>query len=251
MHDADPEFPPRLTGHDVRGGVCPFLSACEGAAAGRYGAGDVIWSRATQRADFAIVLEPEVALERAVEMLALLMVAAGDCIGALAPPQVGSSFRWPGDLLVNGASAGRLRIAGPPGPAEAVPNWLVIGAYLRMHRAPGDPEPGHQPDMTWIGEEGCGALTRSHLIASLCRHFLTWLLTWESEGFGPVHASWWSRAEDRNQDIEISLNGQSYAGRALGLDDHGGLLMKSGADTIALSLVDVVERPGASQDVRA
>ena len=252
MHDADPEFPPRLTGHDVRGGVCPFLSACEGAAAGRYSAGDVVWSRATEKADFAIVLEPEVALERAVEMLMLLMVASGDCIGALAPPQVGSSFRWPGELLVNGASAGHLRIAaGPLGDADTVPDWLVVGANLRMHRGSGDPEPGYRPDMTWLGEEGCGALSRSHLIASLSRHFLTWLLTWEAEGFGPVHASWWSRAEDRDQDIQINLNGRVYSGRALGLDDHGGLLLKSEAGTVELSLNDVLERPQPVQEASA
>ena len=42
--------------------------ACRLAQSRQLGAGDVVWSRNTARAELAIVLEPEVALERALQM---------------------------------------------------------------------------------------------------------------------------------------------------------------------------------------
>ena len=248
MHMPDPTFPPLLKGHDVRG-ESPFDVACARGGAGALGAGDVVWSRNTSRIGLAIVLEPEVPLERAVEMLPLALVAAGDCIGALTPPQVGVSFTWPDGVRSNGAEAGRFRagLGGGEG-LQSVPDWMVIGLDLRHLREPHDPEPGHRPDITWLGEEGGGEITRSQVIESYCRHFLTWINTWTDDGFRPVHDAWLFRCQARDEEGAAPCSDPEVEGTFLGLDDNGNLLLKtpSGA-TEALYLADRFERHPARE----
>src|SRR5439155_633838 len=92
MHLEDPQFPPLLKGRAVRAPVRPLAEACRLVQARKLGAGDVVWSRNTGRAEFAVVLEPEVGLERALQMGPLLMVALGDCLGSLCPPPVAIAY---------------------------------------------------------------------------------------------------------------------------------------------------------------
>ena len=77
-----------------------------------------------------IVLEPEVALERALQMGPLMLVALGDSLGSLCPPKVAVQYRWPGGLLLNGSVAGNVRLAAARVPADTVPAWMVVGADL-------------------------------------------------------------------------------------------------------------------------
>ncbi len=246
MDFPDPTFPPLLKGHDVPGAVEAFEDACTRASSGALGAGDVVWSRSATRIDVAIVLEPDVSLETAVQMLPLSMVAIGDCLGALTPPQVGQTFSWPGTIRVNGALAGTMRAAaGGPKDASSVPDWMVVGLWLRHLREESDPEPGEVPDQTWLSEEGCEDLTRSELIESYSRHFLTWLNNWNEDGFKSVHASWLYRAHENQEDISFELGGKTYNGVMRGLDDNGNLLYSNGETTKSALLIDAFEFPEA------
>lgn len=240
----DPTFPPLLTGHAVKGQASPFEEACARAAAGALGAGDVVWSRNASRLDMAIVLEPDVPLERAVQMMPLAMVAAGDCIGALTPPQVGVTFGWPDKINVNGAAAGLVRAGVDGGAAlDEIPRWLVIGIRLRLRREAGEGEPGDTPDVTWLAEEGGGELTRTDLIESYSRHLLTWINTWQDDGFHAVHDSWMFRAADRDSETTVVAAEGQIIGTFLGLDDNGNLLLKLGDGTArAMALADRFER---------
>ena len=246
MHLPDPTFPPLLKGHDVPGTESAFEAACDRAAAGELGAGDVVWGRQDSRVDVAIILEPEVPLETAVQMLPVSMVAIGDCLGVLTPPQVGVTFTWPGDIRVNGAIAGKIRAAASgKRDGSATPDWMVLGLWLRHRREDNDPEPGDVPERTWLSEEGCAELSRSDVIESYCRHFLTWLNTWNEDGFKSVHGSWVYRAEEREAHISVSVAGETISGLMQGLDDSGNLLVQSDGSARAAMLLDVFEFPQA------
>lgn len=246
MDVPDPTFPPLLKGHDVLPGDSAFEKACQSAASGELGAGDIVWSRDTARIEAAIVLEPEVGMETAVQMLPLVLVALGDCLGSITPPQVGVSFIWPDIVCVNGARAGQIRAAAETTDSEdVVPGWMVMGLELDHERQPDDPEPGETPDRTWLSEEGGGELTRSEIIESYSRHFLTWINMWNDDGFRPVHDSWMFRAEQRDQDITIAYRDEVLSGAFMGLDDSGNLLLKvPDGETRALLLADFFERLG-------
>ena len=224
MHLEDPQFPPLLQGYAVKAPVKPFAHACRLVRARELGAGDVVWSRNTARAEFAIVLEPEVALERALQMGPLLMVALGDCLGSLCPPKVAVQYRWPRGIALNGALAGEVRLAAPRGPACENPAWLVVGAELDI-AAPR--EDRQEWSRTSLSEEAGPDITRTDVLQSLSAHVLTWLNTWQEEGFRPVHDQWLFRAEGREEPIVVAHNGETIAGEVLGLDESANLLLKT------------------------
>jgi biotin-(acetyl-CoA carboxylase) ligase len=232
MHLPDPTFPPLLDSHPVKSPDRPFAVACAAAEGGRAGAGDVFWARAVERMDVAIVLEPEVGLDQAMQMPFAAMVALGDALGAIAPPEIGVYYRWPGDIVLNGARAGSVSFALPEdaGPG-AVPRWLVIAATVTLRSDRNDPEPGRDTDNTTLEEEGGSGITRTELIESFCRHFLVWVHTWEEEGFRQINEIWVERARQLAEEIEAD----GVTGTILGLDEAGNLLVKP-AEGVARSL---------------
>ncbi len=242
MHLPDPVFPPLLTGHPIKAPRRPIEHACLEAQHGTLGAGDLVWSRDTGRAECAFVLEPEVTLATALQMSALAQVALADSLGALLPPAVAVHLRWPGTILVNGAAAGEIRLAVPATVTDAVPDWMVVGMRLQLRHDRTDKEPGELPDETSLGEEGGGDLTRTDILQSFAAHFLTWLNIWQDDGFRPVHESWIARAEgDRVGAMQTEYRGARHALHVLGLDEEGGLIVRSekGAHQV-LPLIDAV-----------
>jgi BirA family transcriptional regulator, biotin operon repressor / biotin---[acetyl-CoA-carboxylase] ligase len=239
MHLDDPQFPPLLKGHAVRAPRKPFAEACRLAQVGELGAGDVVWGRSTGRAELALVLEPEVALERALQMAPLLLVALGDCLGSLCPPKVAVQYRWPRGILLNGALAGEVRIAAPHVPPLEIPAWLVVGATL-------DIAPPREERQDWsrtsLGEEAGTDITRTDILQSLAAHFLVWLNTWEEEGFRPVHDQWLFRAEGRTAPSSVAHGDEHVEGQVLGLDEGANLLFAThGGKVRTLSFLDSVD----------
>ena len=242
MHLEDPQFPPLLEGHAVKAPKRPFAEACRLAGARKLGAGDVVWSRNTGRAEFAVVLEPDVVLERALQMGPLLMVALGDCLGSLCPPKVAVQYRWPGGILLNGALAGEVRLAAARVPADAIPAWLVVGSELDI-AAPR--EDRRDWSKTSLSEEAGPEITRTDILQSLAAHFLTRLHTWQDEGFRPVHDEWLFRAEGREAPVTVEYGGENVEGRVLGLDESANLLLKTSAGTVrSLAYVDSADLMG-------
>lgn len=225
-----PLLPPLLTGREVAAGADPMSAAVRAAADGT-DPGQFVFAPADGRLRFAITLAPEVPLGTAVQMGHVLMVAIGDSIGALTPPEVAIQYRWPAWILVNGAVAGRVRMAASGGDPLAIPDWLVIGLDLRLEPDAAI-EPGERPDETSLYEEVTGLIPPSRLLESMSRHFLSWLRRWEEDGFRPVHEAWSARAEP----------GMTVGdARFLGLDEHGLALLKTDSGTRSDSYADQLE----------
>jgi BirA family transcriptional regulator, biotin operon repressor / biotin---[acetyl-CoA-carboxylase] ligase len=239
---APPTFPPLITGHPVAASGDAFATALAAVEDGTAGAGDLYWSEALNRLDFALVLEPEVKATRALQVHLAVMVAFGDALGATAPPETAVHYRWPGTLLVNGAAAGQVRTALSATPdAETVPAHMVTGLTLAIHPGAATAEPGHQPETTSLWDEGCTDVDRTRLIESIARHTLTWIDTWECEGFGPVHEIWCGRAEGRKGNVTVA-GATTPQGGFIGLDEDGNLVVQGEAGARALSLIERIER---------
>jgi BirA family biotin operon repressor/biotin-[acetyl-CoA-carboxylase] ligase len=242
MHLEDPQFPPLLEGHAVKAPKRPFAEACRLARARKLGAGDVVWSRNAGRAEFAVVLEPDVALERALQMGPLLMVALGDCLGSLCPPKVAVQYRWPGGILLNGALAGEVRLAAAHVSAAEIPAWLVVGAELDIAAPREDRQDWSK---TSLSEEAGPEITRTDILQSLAAHFLTRLHTWQEEGFRQAHGEWLFRAEGREAPVTVAYGAERLEGRVLGLDESANLLLKTPAGTVrSLSYIDSADLIG-------
>ncbi len=236
-----PGFPPLITGHPVSASSDAFAEALAAVKGKQAEAGDLYWSEAVNRLDFALVLEPEVSASRALQVHLAVMVAFGDALGALAPPETAVHYRWPSTLLVNGAEAGRVRTAlTATRSADEVPAHMVTGVTLSIHPAVAG-EPGLSPQTTSLWDEGCTDVDRTRLVESISRHILAWIDTWETEGFRPVHEIWCGRAEGRDESVTVA-GAATPKGGFIGLDEDGNLLVRENDATGVRCLIDHAER---------
>lgn len=192
--------------------------------------------------DAAFVLAPEAPLGESLSILFAVQNGFGDALGALAPPEVAITWVWPDRIRVNGADCGVFRVDASTRDLTATPNWLIAGVTLQM-ASPLSIEPGHSPSTTALIEEGVGDLTRTRLLESWSRHCLVWINSWLEDGFRPVHDAWIGRVEEKDAVVSLTHGGASRRGVFLGLDDRGGLLLKSGDDVAALGLEAMLDHP--------
>ncbi|HKJ61348.1 MAG TPA: biotin/lipoate--protein ligase family protein [Hyphomicrobiales bacterium] len=241
MRDPHPAFPPLLTGHRLTVGRSPAVWAEAEAAAGRLGAGDLVWSEDPDDLRFALVLEPVVMRLRCQEILFAAMVAAGDSIGALSPPEVSITYQWPSVILANEAEIGFADIVISEADHEGAPEWMVVSLTLRIRPKRGQPEPGHEADRTTLWDEGCGALGKTALLESVSRHLINIIHSWSEDGFKPVHDQWLARISGKQK---LAAGAAPYDGdhEFLGLGESGEALIKTGSGTHALMVMDVLIR---------
>ena len=77
---------------------------------------------------------------------------------------------------------------------------------------------------------------------SLAAHFLTWLNTWQEEGFRPVHDQWLFRAEGREEPTRMAHGGEHLEAQVLGLDECANLLLRTSAGNVrSLAFIDSVD----------
>ncbi|MDR9393758.1 DUF4444 domain-containing protein [Roseovarius sp. SYSU LYC5161] len=230
-----PTFPPLMHGQAVDTGIDPFEKACAMAALG-CDAGLIVYNLSADRLLAALVMAPEVPLERAMAMLPACGVGFQNALGALGPPELAVHLEWAGGLRVNGAACGRLRaMAGGTDPA-AEPGWLVVGLELPLLMLA--TRPGERPDETALYEEGCAEVDAVALLESWARHTLNWITTWEDDGVRALHAEWRGLAHGIGEDV--TRNGMS--GTFLGVDETFGMLLREGETTHLIPLSTVLEQ---------
>lgn len=163
-----------------------------------------------------------------------------DAFGALAPSGVAAQFDWPGDIRINGGRCGTLRAAAADRDPAAHPAWLVVGFDLRFLAEAGH-EPGETPGETTLWEEGCGEIAPQRLLESWSRHLLVWIHQWQDEGMARLHQSWRDRAYALGREITVTVAGEQFSGHFVGLDEHGGMLLKQDGTTRLLPLTLMLE----------
>ena len=228
----NPSFPPRLRGEENRPGVDPFANAVALAALGT-DPGLICWARDQTALRAALVLAPEAPLEQSLGIAFAVQLGLGDALGALAPPEVAIHYVWPGGFKVNGADCGSMRAAAATTDPKAEPDWLVIGVEM-PYLPVSDEEPGKRPSQTSLIEEGCIEVTPLLLLQSWSRHTLVWINTWLDDGFQPIHAAWLDRAWGIGKELP-------EGGAFLGIDELGGMLIKSAKSTEIRPLTAMLE----------
>jgi hypothetical protein len=150
------------------------------AIAPEHGAGTLVHVGRFDLSEFAVVLEPEEPLASARRVLYAGMVALRDALLVNAPPERPIAIDWPDAIYVDGGLIGGARLAWPAGLAEdAVPDWLVFGAAIRLV-ALGKEEAGLRPLVTALDEEGFDDLGSGRLVESFARHLMRTLDAWRT-----------------------------------------------------------------------
>jgi biotin-(acetyl-CoA carboxylase) ligase len=161
--------------------------------AAEQGAGTLVHVGRFDLTEFAVVLEPEEPLAQARRAFYAGMVALADALAAHAQPETSISIDWPDSILVNQGLVGGGRLAWPRGTAEdETPPWLVFGAMVRTVSMTGA-EPGLNPLVTALEEEGFTDVLANHVVESFARHFMVAIDSWAESGFGAVAKSYLAR----------------------------------------------------------
>lgn len=233
----EPSFPPLLTGEAVPARLDPFEKAMAAVLA-EVEPGRIYWSQdaATMRA--TIVLAPEMPLSQAMGAAFAIQLGLSDSLGALAPPEVAVHFVWPDIIKVNGARCGRVRVAASHTEPTEEPEWLLIGVEQPVMPV-ALREPGEFPDETTLLDEGCADITATNLIESWSRHSLVWINRFLGEGMKPLHEAWRGKCDAIGEQVE-----RPEHGLFVGLDEHGGMLLRQGDQTKCLPLTMMLD--GAS-----
>ena len=234
-----PLLPPILTPIPVVNGIDVFAKAI--AVAGKSETGTVLYSENPEYVEVAIILSPEIPKIKCNQMLYIMMVASGDAIGALAPPEVAVTYAFPGFIFLNRGEAGLVKIEiAPSNDDQSIPDWMVVGLKLRLNNNIEINENEINADVTSLADEGGGYVSRTRAIESLSRHFLAWVSQWEDEGFKPVTEVWNKRREETK--VVTLKSGQEVSW--VGLDENGLAIVKSNAQELFLSPIDIIEQFG-------
>lgn len=236
---AEPELalPPLYTAVRLRELGDAFAHAAQIAADS--GAGTLVHVGRFDVTEFALVLEPEEPLHSARRAFYAGMAALSDALISAAEPETMVEIVWPDAIRVNGGVVGGGRLVWPQGLGEdEVPPWLVFGAMIRL-QPESDREPGHNPDVTNLAEEGFGGLAEEgggvvsqQIIESFARHFMIALDAWQEHGFAAVARSYLERLTPEK-------------GVRRDIADNGDLLLRQMAGDKAKrkSLIDALAAP--------
>ena len=157
------------------------------------GAGTLVYVGRFDLAEFAVVLEPDEPLKQARRAFYAGMAALADALTAHAQPETEITIDWPGSISVNRGLVGGGRLAWPQGTGEdETPAWLVFGAMIRTVSMSGN-EPGLNPLVTALEEEGFSDAMSDHVVESFARHFMVAIDAWQEKGFGAVARSYLER----------------------------------------------------------
>ena len=234
-----PLLPPILTPIPVVNGIDVFVKAI--AVAGKSETGTLLYSENPEYVEVAIILSPEIPKIKCNQMLYIMMVASGDAIGALAPPEVAVTYAFPGFIFLNRGEAGLVKVEiAPSNDDQSIPDWMVVGLKLRLNNNIEINENEINADVTSLADEGGGYVSRTRAIESLSRHFLAWVSQWEDEGFKPVTEVWNKRREETK--VVTLKSGQEVSW--VGLDENGLAIVKSNAQELFLSPIDIIEQFG-------
>lgn len=178
------------------------------AIAPEQGAGTLVYVGRFDLAEFAVVVEPDEPLVQARRVFYAGMVALADALASHAQPDTSVTFDWPGSVLINQGLVGGAQLAWPQGTGESdVPDWLVFGAMIRTVSMT-DAEPGLNPLVTALQDEGFTDGLSNHVVESFSRHFMVAIDSWHERGFGAIASDYLARLPlEKGVRRDIDANG--------------------------------------------
>ena len=183
--------------------------------ASELGAGTLVFVGRLDLAEFAVVLEPEEPLARARRAFYACMVALGDALAALAPPEKPIVVEWPDAIYIDGGLIGGGRLAWPDHSDEcAAADWLVFGAAIRT-ALPSREESGLHPLLTSLAEERFDDVSSERLVEGFARHLMVAVDRWQEGGFAPIAQEYIAKLRPENgARYDIGENGDLGIWRA-------------------------------------
>ncbi len=198
----------------------PLWIAAATQTAGR-GRMDRHWDSPEGNLYASLLLHDPSPFERASELTFVTALAVRDAVRAEAAalaPQL--AFKWPNDLLLAGQKCAGILIEGEVDPGNSVVVVIGVGVNCTQH-------PSHAAyPATDLAAYGA-AMTPQQLFPRLSAAMLRRMEQWNrGAGFAAVRADWLHAASGIGEDIRVRNGGAEKAGRFVGLDQSGRLMLE-------------------------
>ncbi len=167
----------------------------------------------------SLLLRPACPLEAAAQWSFVAAVAVGEALDAMLPAGPAIRFKWPNDVLIDGAKVSGILMEAAGG-ATGV-EWVVVGIGVNVLCAPADaPYPA-----TSLLRAGAAPAEVAAVLERVAAALLAWRERWLRQGFGPVRAQWLRFARGLGEEVEVRLPQGTLTGRFCALDEAGALAL--------------------------
>jgi BirA family transcriptional regulator, biotin operon repressor / biotin---[acetyl-CoA-carboxylase] ligase len=180
------------------------------------------WNSPRGNLYLSLILRPECALAEAAQLGFVAALAVGDAIGAVAPPMLEVTYKWPNDVLVHGRKVAGLLLESKS-TADGALEWLILGVGVNVQSHPND---ARFPATNLIFESVGPEVNEAVMLEAFSRHFLTWVNRWTEDGFEPIRRAWLSHAHGLGEAIEVRLGKETVRGTFKDLDESGALILE-------------------------
>lgn len=181
------------------------------------------WTSPPGNLYLSLILRPECAPAQAAQLSFLPALALGDALAELLPASAEIRFKWPNDVLLNGAKVAGILLEAE-GTADARVRWVILGMGVNLRDHPPDTEMA----ATDVAAATGAAIEPAQLLEVLVGAIDRWRRRWEGDGFTPLREAWLARAKGLGEPIRVRLPRSTLHGRFAGLDGDGTLLLDTG-----------------------
>lgn len=171
----------------------------------------------------SLLLRPAVPLQTAASLSLVVALAVAETVERLSGGRLRPAVKWPNDVLVDGAKiAGILLESSVDGGGRCA--WVAVGVGVNLASSPGA---GVSYPTANLAALGCGDVTPRAFIFAYAPLLRGRLAAWETGGFAALREAWLGRAARLGGRVEITLGQERRAGRFVGIDPSGSLLLES------------------------
>jgi BirA family biotin operon repressor/biotin-[acetyl-CoA-carboxylase] ligase len=184
----------------------------------------------------SLLLRPDEALREAGQWALLAGLALAEALDA--EPGGRFALKWPNDLLCDGAKLGGILVDAEAGAGGRLA-WLVIGIGVNLAQAP-DVEGRAVASLEGAIAPETLAWRIMERVSALCDLRRT-------SGFAPIRAAWTRLALPAGTAMTVKLAGGEVAGRFVGLNEAGNLLLATPDGGTRAIVAGEVWTPGAKE----
>ena len=180
------------------------------------------------------ILRPAGSAASAAQLGFAAALAVGRAIAARLPPGRQLRYKWPNDVLVDGAKVSGILLESSAA-QDGMLAWLVAGIGVNVTN--------HPAETAWpatsLSALGAGAVDVEDLLRGIVAAFQAETMLWMREGFVPIRAAWLAHAYGLGGAVRVRLPRESFSGRFLDLDADGVLLVETAAGPRRISAGEI------------
>ncbi len=182
----------------------------------------------------SVILRPRLSPTEVSQLTLLAAVAAAEAIQKVSG--LSAMIKWPNDLLIGGKKVVGIltELSAETDRVKFVAIGIGINVNTPVNQLP--------PHATSLKNEADKNFSRVELIREILRSLEEWYLRFQEEGPAVVMMRWKELSSTLGKHIKISDPNQTIEGKAIDIDDDGGLLIRSDSGIVVKKMSgDVVQ----------